>query len=491
MLLLGLRIDTHDSSISLYDGTTLRYLKTERTHQVKHHISYGLYEWRKEIKDTWGIDYMDLDGICVSVLNSNHSPDCLVAHTDQFPAACPVWTIDHHYAHSLSYASHCDYDVSFVIDGEGSNNSSWSVFKGDKLVERGTVTDNGSVGIAIASLGIDLGIKSSDINDIAGKLMALQSYGKFDISFYNTLDSITMYNIKDLFLFERWQAYVGDSLMASYSTLDWVNTIHKKMGDVILDFFSQYCNPDDVVHYSGGVAQNIIWNTELKKRFKNLVIDPHCNDEGISLGAVEWLRLNHKLPRIDLNNFPYSQSDEAPDEAPSYETIVRTANLLASGKIIAWYQGNGEVGPRALGNRSILMDPRIAHGSNILNGVKRREKYRPFGASILLEHADEYFEDLPNNPYMLYVGTSKKNLPSITHVDGTCRVQTVEKSTHPFRILLECFYKITGCPVLLNTSLNIAGKPIASYQHNAQQLFAMTSIDYSVIGNNINSDKLN
>ena len=170
------------------------------------------------------------------------------------------------------------------------------------------------------------------------------------------------------------------------------------------------------------------------------------------------------------------------------ETIKTAAKLLSEGKIIGWYQGNGEVGPRALGNRSILMDPRIRNGKEIINGVKNRENYRPFGASILAEHIKDYFDLNIKDDFMLFTNNFiTKEFPAITHVDGTCRVQAVEKNNKIFRKLLDEFYNITGCPIILNTSLNINGKPIAGYPENAINLFETTSIDYMFIGNKIYS----
>ena len=180
------------------------------------------------------------------------------------------------------------------------------------------------------------------------------------------------------------------------------------------------------------------------------------------------------------------QEDEAPNTEPTLDTIYKTAKLLSEGKIVAWYQGHGEVGPRALGHRSILMDPRIPNGKDIINQVKNRESYRPFGASILSEYAKEYFDLDFENPYMLYLGTTQKsNLQSITHIDGTCRAQTVSPNTGVFRTLLEQFFDITGCPVLLNTSLNEAGKPIAGKIQNAMNEFTSKPIDVLVVGNDI------
>jgi carbamoyltransferase len=178
------------------------------------------------------------------------------------------------------------------------------------------------------------------------------------------------------------------------------------------------------------------------------------------------------------------QNDYAPEE-PSMETISKAARYLANGKVVGWYQGHGEIGPRALGNRSILFDPRIDNGRDIVNAIKNREEFRPFGASCLGPYTTGLFQIENKDPYMLYTSKVLGKLPSITHVDGTCRLQTVDEPG-PFKRLLEEFLTLTGCPVLLNTSLNLAGKPIAGHPDDARELFRTTSIDVMVIGNEIN-----
>jgi carbamoyltransferase len=128
----------------------------------------------------------------------------------------------------------------------------------------------------------------------------------------------------------------------------------------------------------------------------------------------------------------------------------------------------------------------IEDGKNIINKIKKRETYRPFGASILKEYVKEYFNTEINNPYMLYVGkTSKDNLKCITHVDGTCRFQSVNKNNKTYYSLIEQFYKITKCPLLLNTSFNINGKPIMSNIKDAKDFFNNSDIDVLVVGNKI------
>merc|ERR1711995_25527 len=141
---------------------------------------------------------------------------------------------------------------------------------------------------------------------------------------------------------------------------------------------------------------NTVINTELRKIY-NMDILPHVYDGGLSIGALRYA-VGYDF---DIGEFPYCQDDYAPEEVND-QTIEEAAELLAQGMIVGWYQGHGEIGPRALGNRSILMNPMIKNGKDILNSrVKKREWWRPFGASVLREKAAEYF-DIDDSPYMLY-----------------------------------------------------------------------------------------
>jgi carbamoyltransferase len=168
--------------------------------------------------------------------------------------------------------------------------------------------------------------------------------------------------------------------------------------------------------------------------------------------------------------------------------IKKIANMLADGKIIGWHQGRGEIGPRALGNRSILMNPTIKNGKNILNEkVKHREPWRPYAASVLSELANEWFYIEEDSPYMMRavkVREEKANLvPAIVHCDRTCRIQTVSKLNNElFYSLINEFYKITNIPLLLNTSLNVAGKPIVGCASDSLEIFKNSELDAIVIG---------
>jgi carbamoyltransferase len=503
MKLLSIAIPHHDVNISYFDGTRLWYHKIERTKQSKRYKFDSLLDWKQEVESLWGVSLSDVDDVILS-FDVNQLPNTLrgdffnnvntkiICGTEliipidskvcNFLGVKHAWYINHHYAHALStwMLENKEPNLRVVVDGLG-NGRTWSIFKDDRIISYGDV-NNGSIGWGMREIGKLLNVQYGHYNDIAGKVMGIQSYGNLDIDFLVLLQKYNINHIKDIFSFSTWVSYKQDELIASNTLLDWAKTVHKRIEQLLVELFAMHASEEDYISYSGGVAQNVIWNTELKKIFKNLIIPPHSSDEGLSLGAMEWLRKKYKLPKLFLPSFPYSQSDKSPENTPSENTIKLAAKFLAEGKVIGWYQGNGEVGPRALGNRSILFDPRISNGKQIVNRVKKRENYRPFGASVLQENKSDYFSG-SDDAYMLFTTKNNTNsLPSITHVDGTCRVQTVDKTNGYFRLLLEEFFKLTGCPVLLNTSLNLAGKPIAGYPDNALQFFYESEIDCMFIG---------
>lgn len=478
---------SHDSNFCFYDEKSLHYLKLERFVERKH-FSSPMLSITKENKEKSFL-------LMKSIAKKIHDFD--LQQIDEY-------SINHHLQHALSMElfSKNDYDVHVVIDGLGDYDI-WSIIRNNKIVHYQNVYNTkGSIGDIMIFLGSKLRLKGNGL-DFAGKIMGLQSYGKLDTEYYEKLKKYNINSLGDLsisdeeiktiktsfeaifFLRKGYDIY-DVSKIDSEKRINAVHTIHKRLGEIVLSIFEKYVSPNERVAYSGGVAQNVVWNTELKKRYPKLEILPHCSDEGLSFGIMEFFRRKHNL-KFDLSRYPFMQSDEAPDDEPNIETIQKTARHLANGKIVAWYQGHGEVGPRALGHRSILMDPRIKNGKDIINRVKNRESFRPFGASVLHEYAKEYFDLDFENPYMLYLGTTQKdNLDAITHVDGTCRAQTVNKDFDlHFRLLLEYFYDMTGCPVLLNTSLNEAGKPIAGWIRNAMNEFNTKAIDVLVVGNTI------
>lgn len=500
MKFLSIVIPWHDANVSYFDGKQVYYHKFERTRQIKRFHFDNIWEWVYEIEKLWNINLSEIDEVVidldiekyfgVSKIEPLEQMDFLLEDLvgknslDHYFPNSKIWYLDHHFCHSLSAWMLTDKepDVCIVVDGLGAGRT-WSIFKNDQLVDTGFLNE-GSIGWEMMAAGEYLGVTAGHYNDIAGKIMGLQSYGSLDKEYLNLLRQFNIKNIKDIFSKTNWNIYKKDELLGRLTPLDWIHTIHYRMGEILLDLFKKYAEPDDLISYSGGIAQNVIWNTKLKKEYKNIIIPPHSSDEGLSLGGIEWLRKKNNLPKFTINNFPFCQQDYKPNEFPSTATIKLAASKLAEGKTVGWYQGNGEVGPRALGNRSILMDPRLVEGREKINKIKKREQFRPFGASILSEYHDEYFEGSVDDYFMLYVSKPKTaEFPSITHVDDTCRLQVVDQRNHWFYQLLTEFNSITGCPMLLNTSLNVAGKPLAGYPENAKDLFFNSELDCLFIGN--------
>ena len=493
MKLLALRLCEHDSSFCFFDGKELKYLKTERIKGVKHHAFNNLLNWKVDFQNLFNQDVDDLDEVAIIVdpwiynLPADDESFSNAVAFDHLELNCKTWRINHHYAHSLSTwaISRKEPEVSIVMDGFGDFDQSWTVFHKDEIIAKGSLKNNGSLGIEMAEAGDFLGIRASHRIDIAGKLMGLQSYGNISENFIKYLDKYSIENVKELFSFDNWIEFINDESIARLSTLDWIRNLHKKTGYLLVEFFRKFAKEDQLISFTGGIAQNVLWNTELRKHFKNIIIPPHCTDDGLTLGGIEFLRRKNNLNPFELNNFPYIQNDEAPLTIPDMDTIKKSALLLSQGHAIGWYQGNGEVGPRSLGNRSILLDPRIKNGKYLINKIKNRENYRPFGATILYEYKDDFFE-IDSDPYMLFSSNVKNNsVESITHIDNTCRVQTLKNENPVFRILLEEFHRLTGCPLLLNTSMNSAGKPLVGTIKDAKIFFETTKLNYLVIGNEI------
>lgn len=512
MKFLGIR-DGHDCNISYSDGDKVRYIKFERNLQKKH------YNWAHEdgdhmadlisrARDIWGVDLDDLDGIAIASDNSLHklTRDIQPNETsfeiakgshdlwDQFK--CPVYRLDHHYAHTLSVWPLVDLSkvhTHFVVDGLGDHFRHTAIFQNDRIVDFIDRRENPGLSIMLENIGQEYGMKGMKL-DISGKVMALKSYHQVPKGFENRIMELSdfftyrhMTNFTEMVV--NFMGMIKPEPDDKQKFVNLAYMLHVFSENKLPEYFARFAPDDAIITYSGGTAQNTVVNTHIKRRFKNSHIPPHCPDDGLSLGCVEYLRQKFDQPLFDNSNFPYWQSDEAPARGPSNATIEKAADLLASGKIVGWYQGNGEIGPRALGNRSILMDPSIKDGKDTINRkVKKREPYRPFGASVLAEKAHQHFDCDFETPYMLHVvDCLRDDFPSIMHVDGTCRIQTVnhEPQYESYRSLIEKFEKRTGIPMVLNTSLNVDGKPIAGYMDDAKKLFEDSELDAVVIGDDI------
>ncbi len=262
---------------------------------------------------------------------------------------------------------------------------------------------------------------------------------------------------------------------------------------------------------TGGVCLNSVMNGRILREtpFDDVAIQPAANDAGTALGGCYWL-WNTVLRHPRRYHFEHAYHGPWFEDAAIEQAIrqrldpdapivhaqvsdapLLAARLLAEGKIVGWFQGRMEMGPRALGNRSILADPRSAAVKDLLNArVKFREAFRPFAPSVLEDRSGEYFETAYPSPYMILVydvrPEKRAQVPAITHVDGTARVQTVSRRHNPgYCRLIEEFGRLTGVPMVLNTSFNIRGQPIVNEPAEAIQCFLETGMDALFLGDHV------
>ncbi|MDQ7064952.1 MAG: carbamoyltransferase C-terminal domain-containing protein, partial [candidate division KSB1 bacterium] len=280
---------------------------------------------------------------------------------------------------------------------------------------------------------------------------------------------------------------------------------------------------------AGGVALNCVANGRILREgpFEDIWIQPAAGDAGGALGAALYVWYQYlENPRKADNKTDFQKgsylgpafSNEEIEQflrdenIPSKklsdaELISATADLIASGKVVGWFQGRMEFGPRALGSRSILGDARSPEMQSVMNlKIKFRESFRPFAPSVLEEHVSKYFDIDRPSPYMLLVAQVRKDkriespdghatgldklkvqrsvIPAVTHVDYSARLQTVHSGTNPlYHALINAFYQKTGCPVIINTSFNVRGEPIVCTPKDAYLCFMRTNMDYLVMGN--------
>jgi carbamoyltransferase len=273
--------------------------------------------------------------------------------------------------------------------------------------------------------------------------------------------------------------------------------LQEKSQRKILKIIEKYIKKTNIknVVISGGCAENCVANYFYLKNLKdvNFYIDPISSDAGLSIGlAFKTYLENSSEKTIPKNKIPYICGIEkeqinynlsgVENKKCTYDDIV---DLIVKGNIVSIFQGNGECGKRALGNRSILFDPRIKNGKDIVNKIKKRENFRPFAGTVILEYAREWFEllSLQESAHMLFAVDVKKEkikkIPAIVHADDTCRIQTLTKEQNEYYYnLIDCFYKRTGVPILLNTSFNLAGNPLVQTLNHAIHTLKNSDIEY-------------
>jgi carbamoyltransferase len=439
--------------------------------------------------------------------------------------------------HHMSHAAHAFYTSPFeesailTIDGVGEwSTTSFGHAKNNTITLTNDIRWPHSLGLFYSAFTYFLGFK---VNEGEYKLMGLSSYGNpkyYDLILDNLID---VKNDGSFHLNMEYFAFTYDKVMTNkkFSKLFGIEpktkdektlqihfdigaSVQKVLEDIILKMVNHIYSKTKTKNLciGGGVALNGLSNYKILKKgpFENIHIPPSPGDAGSAVGAAQYLyyvyhknnkKIFDKIKLINENVYvgpSYSNTEikffldsknisyESFDETTLLKT---TAQLIADGNVVGWYQGKMEWGPRALGNRSILADPRRSDMKDILNAkIKHRESFRPFAPSILEEHASEYFDIDQPSPYMLMVVPVKKpkEIPAVTHVDGTGRLQTVTKESNTlYYNLINEFYKITGVPVIINTSMNVMGEPIVNMPEEAYQMIVKTDMDYIVMGNNL------
>lgn len=369
-----------------------------------------------------------------------------------------------------------------------------------------------SIGVFYMDLTIICGFKVLE----AGKTMGLSPYGT-DKYLKELKSFITRKG--DTFKFSRkYLEFLKKEKKKRKNSFEFKADVAYVAQKILEEVVIFYCNhlykltKCDNLCFAGGIALNSVANGLILDRspFKNLFILPCSNDAGESLGnALHLFYKNKKNKNVELDhNWFYLGKKYSDDEVYNLiesnesvdfvryknfnELCNKVSNLLANGKIIGWYQGRSELGPRALGNRSILCDPRFKKMKDVLNKkIKFREWFRPFAPAVLEEKVYDYFGWNKPSPYMLIVRNVKsKNIKAVTHIDSSARLQTVNKyQNQRFYSLLKAFYKLTNIPVLLNTSFNIKGEPIVETPTDALRTFTNSKMDYLIINNFLVSKK--
>ena len=341
-----------------------------------------------------------------------------------------------------------------------------------------------------------------------GKIMGLSAYGK-----NNAVENLKEYtSSKELSYNEFPYVIFENQKHSALKTADeQAYILQNNFENGLIDYFTELKKLnylEENICLAGGSFLNVLGNSCLRNLGLNIHIPPCTNDVGLHFGAACYGVYKNgeevQLPKnIALLGKTYSNEEIEPElkglDYHKFDTIDEvcrfTASQLAQNKIIAWFQNRSEFGARALGSRSLLMNPSLKENKDIMNHrVKHREEWRPFAGIILEEHLTDYFEEDCVSPYMLYSLTVKEEkineIAAITHEDMTCRIQTITEEYQPETTqLLREYYKLTGTPVVLNTSFNDNGEPIVESPKDAVKAFTNLDIDFLVIGNYIVSKK--
>ena len=382
-----------------------------------------------------------------------------------------LYFIDHHQSHAAYAFLNSGYKQSDIlaIDGIGSKFRCVFFDKDGNLID---LSDKLPIGWLWNHMSGLTGFGTLG----ASKLMGKVGYGKHSDYYYNVFETILAGEIT-----EKKQEHFKEI------RLDSVEDLAYTLQEFTLDKIKEHVYPlktCDNLCIAGGVAYNGYMNEEFTKHYENVFVPPAVGDEGQAIGTymhADYM-LNKNIHKSET--FAGKEYEHNIGEKADYKMIAQS---IADGKIVGWFQGKSESGNRALGNRSILADPRNPDIKDIINHtIKMREDFRPFAPAVLEEHYKEYFDTRLPSPYMSRICKVKTDkVPGITHIDNTARIQTVNKEfNEKFYNIINEFYKITGIPMLLNTSFNCR-EPIVETPEHAIRTFKRTALDILVINDRV------
>lgn len=437
----------------------------------------------------------------------------------------PIDVFDHHESHAASSYFFSGYPEAalLTVDAVGEwTTTSYGRASGCELELFETVDFPDSIGLLYSTVTGYLGF---DVNDSEYKVMGLAPYGK--PRFLDEMRQLVRvgpggsFTLRgEYFDFLRGRRMFSDELVTLLGqpprepegeitafTEDVAASLQRVLEEILLDKV-RYLHervPSRQLCMAGGVALNCVANGRIDREgpFERIFVQPAAGDAGSALGAAALCHVRHTGRATEP---PMAHALWGPSYAPDeiFELLAggplkhqdfrgregalldAVAERLAEGRVVAWFDGRMEFGPRALGARSILADPRVADMRERINAsVKKREAFRPFAPSVLWSHARDHFDLADESPFMLQTCqvTSPLPLPAITHVDGSARVQTTTPEANGrYHRLIEAFHRRTGCPILLNTSFNVRGEPIVCGPVDAIVCYLRTDLDTLVLG---------
>ena len=472
MRILGINALNHDASISLIDnGEVVFAAHSERYSGIKNDselhaaIFADMYRYGKPDKVAyferpWLKKYRQLKaGQYNEVFQLDNTPK---KYLKRYIGELPINYVQHHQSHAAAGYYTSPYDEACIVNidaiGEFETATIWYAW-GSHFEKRWSMTYPQSLGLFYSAVTQRLGLKPQEDEYI---LMGMTAYGQVNEKIKSELRRLLHHNLHRGCL--GWDSkYYPDDGSEQWKFHIATNTqsvIEEEIQKIFLKAKELVPETDNCV-YMGGVALNCVANSIIARdHYPKLWILPNPGDAGSSLGCAAYLfgeHVNWKTPFTGYDikgRYPWR----------------KVLNELLDGNIVGVASGRAEFGPRALGNRSLLADPRGDEIKDKVNEIKRRQKFRPFAPSVLEEHAHEIF-DMPvrKSQFMQFVAPCKypDKYPAICHVDNTSRVQTVSKDDNPgYYKLIKEFYKKTGCPMVLNTSLNIKGQPIVNTYHD-------------------------